>query len=292
MLAPLKDLYHFHNLTSQSLPQPEYGIQTNLVYTLNDAKREFFKNALGEGGIGTSWDASIRFGSSRPERKYADELLWMKNVRTLVDDGHDMTLMVCLSKEVIYEYEPVDIINYAIDLGFQFILFERITSDGNADVNDILPANKDIDAWLLKMYEQTLKFELHKYIGNMLLEEIVMAFRQHNHVANRCRGCEQKLITINADGSVAGCPNSATDSTWANMSDGVNQYLYSNSRVEAICKEKMRPLPCQTCEVNDICNGDCYKLKWDGDICSAPKSLFKKLRRENPIADCEKLFIA
>jgi radical SAM protein with 4Fe4S-binding SPASM domain len=291
MLAPLSDLYEFHKLTHQELPNVDYGIQTNLVYTLNQAKRDFFKEVIGYRGIGTSWDAGIRFGSARPERRDADEALWEKNVQTLVRDGHELTLMVSLSKSLVDNYEPKDIINYAISLGFSFILFERITSDGNATINDALPSNLKIDRWLYKMYTQTIEHKLYEKIGNMFLEEIMLAYRRNVHVANRCRGCEQKLITINADGTLAGCPNSATNENWGDVQSNVDQFLYSEKRVGAICAEKQRPAPCLTCEVNDICNGDCYKLKWDDDICSAPKTLFKMFKKNSPLDDCDKLRI-
>jgi len=291
MLAPLKDLYRFYELTKDTLPNVEYGIQTNLVYTLNESKIEFFKKVIGKRGLGTSWDAGIRFGSMRLERREADEALWEKNVRTLAAKGFEMTLMVSLSKDLVYHYEPKDIINYAIRLGFSFILFERITSDGNAVMTDTLPANAKIDEWLYKMYVQTIEQKLYEKIGNMFLEEIMLAYRQNYHVANRCRGCEQKLITINADGTIAGCPNSATTQKWGNVEDIVDNFLYSEPRLNAICNEKQRPMACMTCEVNDICNGDCYKLKWDGDTCSAPKTLFKMLKKNNPIEDCDKLRI-
>ena len=291
MLAPLKDLYRFHELTHTAIPNVDYGIQTNLVYTLNDAKRAFFKDIIGLRGVGTSWDAGIRFGSANPDRKLQDEALWEKNVRTLVGDGHEMTLMVSLSKTLLDHYQPVDIINYAISLGFSYILFERITSDGNATINNALPANRQIDQWLYKMYTQTIEHKLYEKIGNMFLEEIVLAYRQNLHVANRCRGCEQKLITINADGTLAGCPNSATNEQWSELANGVDNFLYSEKRVDAICTEKQRPQACMTCEVNDICNGDCYKLKWDDGVCSAPKTLFKMLKKNSPLDECDKLRI-
>jgi radical SAM protein with 4Fe4S-binding SPASM domain len=291
MIAPLRDLYRFHELTEKCLPNPEYGIQTNLVYTLTDNKREFFKNIISTRGIGTSWDSSIRFGSSNPSRKIADELLWQKNVRTLVGDGHELTLMVCISNELINNYQPADVINYAIDLGFKYILFERITSDGNASLGDVLPKNLELDQWLLRMYEQTIEQKLYFDIGNMFLEELALAFRRGQYTANRCRGCEQKLITINADGTLAGCPNSATDDIWSHMTSGAPTFLSSEKRLNAICSEKLRPSFCLSCDLNDICNGDCYKLKWDEDVCSAPKSLFRRFKAENNIENVDLLLI-
>jgi radical SAM protein with 4Fe4S-binding SPASM domain len=216
--------------------------------------------------------------------------MWEENVRTLCDDGHKMTLMVCLSNHLLSHYRPADVIQYAIDLGFKYILFERITINGHAQINsDLLPANSLVDAWLFEMYQDTMKHEFHTYIGNAFLFEIAESYLKGVHSGNRCRGCEKKIITINADGTVAGCPNSATNENWGNISLHIDDFLSSDKRVGAICSEKQRKPQCFSCEVNDLCNGDCYKLKWDGDICSAPKTLFKYLKKNNPIDECRKL---
>tara|TARA_Y100000590_G_scaffold415353_1_gene513061 strand:- start:989 stop:1591 length:603 start_codon:yes stop_codon:yes gene_type:complete len=187
--------------------------------------------------------------------------------------------MISLSKHFIENFKPYEAIQYAIDLGFKYILFERITVDGNAEKNkEIIPLNSEIDKWLFQMYEDTLKYDLHKKIGNMFLEEIATAYTQNLHVANRCRGCEQKIITINADGSLAGCPNSATGEEWSHLGEGPEGFVKSSARVDAICKETLRKPECYTCEVSSLCNGDCYKLSWDETGCAAPKSLFKHLK--------------
>ena len=128
------------------------------------------------------------------------------------------------------------------------------------------------------MYEETLQNSFHQKIGNMFLEELVLAASQKVHTANRCRGCEQKLITINPDGTLAGCPNSATQETWGHIAQDVDQFARSPGRVEAMCKEKIRNPVCYSCDLADICNGDCYKLAWDGDVCAAPKSLMRQLK--------------
>jgi hypothetical protein len=41
--------------------------------------------------------------------------MWERNVKTLADAGHDITVMVCLSGNVINEIEPIDIINELAD---------------------------------------------------------------------------------------------------------------------------------------------------------------------------------
>lgn len=292
MLAPLKDLYEFADEIRKGNIEVEFGIQTNLVYPLTDSKKEFLKKVISYRGVGTSWDPEIRFGSTHPERKLSDLLLWEKNVRALIDDRFELTLMVSLSKDLIETYSPLDVIQYAIDLGFKYILFERITNDGNASLgSDILPHNKEIDQWLMRMYQQTIEHKLYDKIGNMFLEEIALSYLEGIHSANRCRGCEQKIITINADGSLAGCPNSATEENWGNISHDPESFLSSDKRVSAMCKEKVRNENCFSCEVSQLCNGDCYKLKWDDDICGAPKTLMKYLKTHRPTSECERLIL-
>lgn len=281
-LAPLADMYTFFEKTRYEVPQVQFGIQTNLVYRLTPQKLQFFADVMGEGGIGTSWDPKIRYGSSHPNLAIEEEKMWEANVRTLVAEGHALTLMVSLSKYIVEEYEPLQIIKYAIDLGIKYILFERITTNGNAVTNDsILPRNVDIDRWLFKMYQQTLEHGLHQHIGNMFLEEVAQSYLSGLHVANRCRGCEQKIITINADGALSGCPNSAAEVQWGNISEGTQAFLGHKLRIGAICKEQIRNANCASCDVSDLCNGDCYKLKWDGDVCSAPKTLMRFLKNNN-----------
>ncbi len=279
MLAPLRDLERFCQLTKAGIGNVGYGIQTNLIYELDTDRRKFFKEIFTDYGMGTSWDPNIRFGSTRLSRANAQLLLWESNVQKLLEDGHLLTLMVGISSYVVKNYEPKDIIDYAIGLGFQHILFERLTVDGNAIENPhIFPPNASVDAWIYKMWQQTRENDYHKKIGNMFLEELASSLVHNVHVANRCRGCEEKIITINADGSLAGCPNSAPHAKWGHIEQSTSTFLNSGGRTAAICAEKIRRAPCFTCEVNDLCNGDCYKLKWEGDICAAPKTLMKSFK--------------
>jgi radical SAM protein with 4Fe4S-binding SPASM domain len=294
LLAPVKDLLKFYDLTQELDTEVSYAIQTNLVYNLTEDKLKFF-DIFKSYGIGTSWDEGIRFGSSNPndpELRNKHLSLWEDNVKKLVSQGHFLTLMVSLNSDIINNKEPYEIIEYASKLGIKYILFERITGNGNALENpDIFPRNRDVDKWLFRMYQQTLDRKLYLKIGNMFLNEIAYSFLKKQHMGNRCRNCELSLITINADGSLSGCPNSAPENKWGDISLDLDISLKNKNRIGAICKEMTRNPVCSTCPVNSVCNGDCYKLPWEGDICAAPKTLMQYIKDNKDFLNLENLIL-
>lgn len=302
MLAPLESLEEAYSGLKEIFPHTSFGMQTNLVYKLKDEHRKFFKKVFRDPitdemtGFGTSWDYDIRFGStatneaSREKVAEKQRKIWEDNVKTLVADGHPMTMIVCLSKKLIEEKTPKDIIDYAIDLGFEYILFERITSDGNATENmDALPCNYAQDDWLLKMFNQTLEYGLHEKIGNMFLNECATAYLNRIHTANRCRMCEQSLLTINATGTIAGCPNTAPSKHWGHIDLDVMSMLSGKGRMKAITCETQRDPRCYECPAFAICNGDCQQLAWQGDKCAAPQGIWKKMIAEAKADEYKKL---
>ena len=286
MLAPAEDIRRVHTLIKGKYPETEFSLQTNLVYTLTEERLKLIDDLFLEKGMGTSWDLDMRFGSVK------QMMLWEDNVRELLRRGHYISVMVSLNKALVDKYEPVDIIQYFIDLGIQNVLFERITSNGNALLNpEIQPQNLELDAWLLKMYEQTIEHKLYEKIGNMFLNEMALTVVNRIHAANRCRNCEQSLVTINADGTLSGCPNSAASEYWGNINWTIQDNLSSRKRLKVMACELKRNDVCLTCPVNNICNGDCHRLPWQGDICAAPKSLMKKMKAENKTEDYKKLLL-
>ena len=38
---------------------------------------------------------------------------------------------------------------------------------------------------------------------------------------------------------------------------------------------------CFDCEVFKYCGGDCHQLEWQGNVCGAPKSLMKHLKKQS-----------
>jgi len=279
LIAPLEDIKKVYRTCKDLWNDPKkpqskvaWTFQSNLVFPLTDEKIELIDEVTEKRQFGTSWDSKIRFPTLKAEQ------LWEKNVRTLVDRGYPVTVMVSLSKHAL-EKEPKEIIQKMIDLGIKFIAFERITNNGNAKINDgLTPSNRDLDAYMLKMWEQTLKYNYQEKIHNILLDGVVTSFLNSAHTGERCRNCEQKIFTLNADGTISGCPNSAVEKPYAQIDWKIYDIIFSKGRMKEIACEAVRNPLCATCEVRDICNGDCHQLAWEGDICAAPKSLMKKIK--------------
>ena len=78
---------------------------------------------------------------------------------------------------------------------------------------------------------------------------------------------------VNADGTIAGCPNSAPEQAFGHINDAIPDLLTNPQRLENITCERSRDPRCFDCEVSQYCNSDCHQLEWQDDICGAPKSL-------------------
>lgn len=271
MLAPIKDMRRTWQECKDLWPNVWWTTTTNLVYTLDDEKRSFFKECFTD-GISTSWDKGIRFANEKQEQ------LWRKNVETLIKDGHKMTLMVSLSRSIL-DISPEDFLAWVEDLGVHYLHLERITPNGNAIRNPhIMPSNTELDQWFVQLWEASVKRKTHTKFANLFFNGILSSVVSSTHSGCRCRSCEKKIFTLNADGTIGGCPNSAVDNTFGSIDDDIVDLLSSEGRVENIMCETQRNPLCYTCDVYDVCNGDCHQLAWEGDICASPKSLMRQLK--------------
>jgi radical SAM protein with 4Fe4S-binding SPASM domain len=225
-------------------------------------------------GISTSWDRNMRFENTKQEQ------LWQQNLKTLISDGHNVTLNISINRDIV-NMDPRDLIAFIKDLGVNYVHFERITPNGNANLNpDIFPTNKELDQWMVQLWDATVATQSYKYFANTLFDSVLTSFVHTTHSGCRCRSCEQKIFTLNADGTIGGCPNSAVDNTFGRITDDIVDLLGSEGRMQNIVCESQRNPNCYGCEVFDICNGDCHQLAWQDNVCAAPKSLMKKLKAE------------
>ena len=293
MLAPVKDMDFVATEIKSMLPNIWWSITTNLTYKLTDEIKQFFFKHFKNTAIGTSWDLDIRFTNSKQEE------LWRENVKWLIDNGFNVTLMVSISKKLT-KMPILDFFEFVESIGVNYLHLERITLDGNAVSNtEIFPSNRELDAWFMEMwrvYEQHPKYR--KVFSNEFINSILTVIVNQMHSGCRCRECEQKILTINADGSIGGCPNSAPTTHFANLKDDLEHIFCNDQRMCNINDELTRSKHCWSCEVVDVCNGDCHQLNWetfdgikinDPDnyenvVCPAPKTLMKYLKEQNNIA--------
>ena len=270
-LAPIEDMWKFYNLTQEHWPNATYGITTNLVHKLTPAKLEFIEKVL-DNRIGTSWDPEIRFEN----QKQID--LFESNIKLLLDRGCTIKLFVSLTRDCV-NIEPIKLLEYVKGLGVQEMDIERVTSNGLATKNlSVFPSNVEMQEWFLKMHEQMIEYNARHWFHNGFMENVYAKFEKgFTKAGTFCRDCEQKLFTINADGTIAGCPNSAPTDAWGHVMDDVATSLNAPKRCGIIAEELSRDPRCYDCPVYKYCGGDCHQLAWEGDVCPAPKLLMKEL---------------
>jgi radical SAM protein with 4Fe4S-binding SPASM domain len=277
-LAPVSSMRKVWEACHELWPNLTWSCSTNLVYKLDDEKIDFMSTCLNK-NIATSWDKGIRFSNN------AQEDLWRANVKKLTKEmGFTVTMMVSLNKAII-EQEPLAIIEKAAEVGASYLHLERITPNGNAKSNShIFPDNKALDEWFFKLYQQVIENKCWEWGPQILfLNSILTSLVYSTHSGCRCRACEQKIFTINANGSIGGCPNSAPEHQFGTIEDPIHSLLFSPGRMKNIQCESTRDPRCYTCPVYDVCNGDCHQLSWQGDVCASPKKLMTYLKEAKKI---------
>jgi radical SAM protein with 4Fe4S-binding SPASM domain len=273
-LAPLEDMQRAYDEISKHWPNASWGITTNLVHKLTPEKLEFIDTVLGK-RIGTSWDPKIRFDNIN------QRILFEENIKLLLGRGVTIKLFVSLTKDVV-NMEPIELLMYVKGLGVQEMDIERVTKNGHATRNlHIFPTNKEMDDWFLKMHHQMEEYDARDWFHNNFMENIYTKFETGQTKAGTwCRDCEQKLFTINADGTIAGCPNSAPEDHYGTIDMPIYDLLFAPKRIEIMACEAAGNSLCLECPVYKYCGGDCHQLEWDGTICASPRSLMIHLDKE------------
>ena len=189
-------------------------------------------------------------------------------------------MFISLTKDTL-EKDPIVLLRWCRRLGVQEVSLERLTNNGNArEASEIFPSNKELDAYFLKMHQQSEKYGARDWFENDFLENVYAKFEKTLTTCGTfCRDCETKLFTINGDGTISGCPNSAPEFQFGTLDDSIKTLINSPRRIRTIIEEKMRNPNCLSCPVAKYCGGDCHQLGWEGDVCGAPKSLMMELAK-------------
>ena len=251
-----------------------WGVTTNLVFKMYDEHVDFIKGPLGN-RLGTSWDPKIRFANQKQYK------LWHSNVKQLLSEGITIRLFISVTKDTI-KYEPITLLRWIRRLGVQEVSFERLTNNGNArKFPNIFPTNIELDKWFYKMHLQSEEAGARDWFDNDFLENVYRKFENGaTKCGTFCRDCEEKLFTLNADGTIAGCPNSAPEQQFGTIEDSIEVLIKSPRRIINMLEERSRNRACYTCPVFQYCGGDCHQLEWQGDVCGAPKTLMMHLAKQ------------
>lgn len=265
-LTALAERFHYR-------PGVSMGANSNLTFKISDEQIQFMKKYL-HNSIGTSWDHWIRWGN----QKQFD--LWKSNVKMLTEQGIDVFLKVSVSKELI-KTSPDWFIDQMESFGVKDVSLERLTVGGNSEENlDIFPNNEEQDNWYLALY---LRYKERNPVVKIKTLDIIEQKLKHGVVKidTNCRNCEQNLVTINSNGTLSGCPNMATQKPHAKLEDGVDVFLSSDGRLDEIVAELTWGDTCLTCDVFDLCGGDCHRLPWQGNRCGGLKNTLRYLSGRN-----------
>ncbi|MNZ21804.1 hypothetical protein D3C78_388850 [compost metagenome] len=271
-LVPLEKLQRFADNFVDN-PYVTMCANSNLTFKLTDAHIQFIKDYF-HGWVGTSWDHWIRWGNDKQFN------LWKSNLELLASHGIGISAKVSVSAQLV-KMTPDWFIDQLESFALEEVALERLTSDGNAKLNmDIFPDNEEQDNWYLALYKRykernpRVKIKTLDIIEEKLKVNVVK-------VDTNCRNCEQNLVTINSDGSLSGCPNAAARLHHAKIEDGVDAFLNSDGRIDQIAKELTWGDTCLTCDVFDLCGGDCHRLPWQNGRCGGLKNTLRYLSGRN-----------
>ena len=252
-----------------------WSITTNLTYKVLKPHIEFFKKMLPYGKqpyIMTSWDYDIRF---TPESLK----IWKANIKKLIKYGITPQPIVCLTNKLIQNLTPKELFDMFEELGVNNINFERLTETGNASDGSLTPKNRHVDMWLYDAFRYIMEQKLDIYVP--LFESVVDSV---NGFLTGCRArqCMKTVTTINPDGSVSACPNTAN--VKIGMLNQFGSIDYDKMRQNYLINlEKTFNFDCCACEYYKYCNAECCQLKYDDSGCPGLKLIYKYIFEGNRI---------
>lgn len=253
-----------------------WSITTNLVYQLIDQHMILFDMMVPYANshvkmIQTSWDDVIRYKSQHQLK------LWEDNVITLIKAGIIVQPTICITSALINNYRPKQLFDYMLNLGVTQLNFERLTNTGRAVnqfviVNNakqkLIPKNIDVDKWLYNAY-MTSKMPPYSNITIPIFQGVEQSIKGE-FLGCRARKCMQTVFTINPDGSIGGCPNTACYAP-----NSISSIKWVDNKL--VGQEKIQRTECLMCKYYQYCNGDCFQLAHDDTGCPGMKSIYQYL---------------
>lgn len=218
--------------------------------------------------IKSSWDYQIRFSLNQLNK-------WESNIKELIKNNVYVKVIICLTSLLIKDIQPQYFLNYFKNLNIAEIDFQRLTHNTTTD-KSLIPDYIQQNNWLQKVYQLNKKYNLSIGLFNNIENAANGIF-----VGCRNRSCMKDVITINADGSIGGCPNIALLYPYTNISQNPNNIFNNQLRNKLIRQEQIKNTKCYCCDFYKNCNGDCFQLSWQNNICPMPKNILMKMLNRN-----------
>lgn len=248
------------------LTNVQFTITTNLVYELTPAVFSFFQKmkTMNRPAISTSWDYKIRFIDKQEDK-------WISNINMLQKNGIDVFPIISTSKYLISDISATSVFQFFDYLHITRINFERLTNTGRASYNDVIPCNRDVDKWLFDAYLASKNYHIN--VG--LFQAIEESINNHSLIGCRLRKCQKYVTTINPDGTIAGCPNTADQTFGTIYNEDVSK------RQHCISAEENKMTECYLCKYFRYCNGECFQLKSDSSGCPGLKMTIEHILNQH-----------
>ena len=247
-----------------------FRVTSNMTIPLSEDHIEFLKQCR---VITTSFDIGIRFG----RMKYLNR--WIHNMKLFNRLNIPLQMTVCLTKYVL-NISPKKFIHFMSLLPVTTVNFEYITYTGKgANIKSMIPTHKEVDQWLLNLYQYMEENHIEKDQFTVLNFYQLLAAYYKNYAQTRCIDCCKRMFTINPDGTISGCPDTAGRIIIGNIYQSMDEITsainnYINSRAIILPRDK-----CMGCEWFTYCNGGCRSVPFDETGCSFPIETFRYINR-------------
>lgn len=248
-------------------PRIKMRITTNLTLPITTNR---YCILLYMSDVRTSFDVGVhRFGSIQ------NLLRWYRNVKNLQKDPgiHLSTVNFCLTKQLL-SHDPEQILRFAAHLGFHQISFEALCPTGRLkETDEQIPLYSDIDKWFCKMYNSLkgLNYNIKVLNFDNIFFGLVEDWDNY-----RGASCCANTLTINADGTVGECPNSARTHVLGTIEDKPEALLQHKCQG---CNNKHLK-ECLACSYFSRCHGGCEEQAWHHGECPYPKLLSDYIKED------------
>lgn len=235
---------------------------TNLTYTLTERKKEILSlmtPRFGKPFFQTSYDTNTTRFKTDDDRR-----LFLENLRSLQEDGFNIQTTLCVTTELIEGFEGME--SLFSTLG-NFVNFERLTLNGNLlKHQSLIPSFEEVDEfflWVWKDYVECKQTNPDCHVA--LLDDLVFSVLNPYHwVGCRNRTCSNDVLTIEPDGSIGTCPN-VSYKTVGQLAEIPVRFV--DRQHELIWEEQQHKFDCLSCDVFNVCHGDCYQLQAQVETC-------------------------